>query len=144
MKNNLITTSFCVAMLALSLAIFAIGASFYQHPQVAKADSGYPNYFGGSTTTPPLIVSTGVQVGPQNSVTVLSTSTARVFAYLSVASSTPVFCSLAYGSPASLSGSGIAIGTSSPAFKIDLEDLYTGAIQCMSPSSTTISVTAAQ
>lgn len=136
--------SFSVAILAIAIAIFALGASFYQQPQTAKADSGYPNYFGASTTTPPLMVNTAVGIGPQNSVVVLATSTSRVFAYLSASSTAPIYCNLAQGAPATLSGAGFVIGTTSPAFKIDLEDLYIGAISCTAAASTSISVLAAQ
>lgn len=141
--KNILTVSFSIAITVLAIAMFFLGNLLYSHPQTARADFGIPNLFGASTTTPPLSVSTAVQVGPSNSVRVLATSTARVFGYLSVASSTvPVFCNFAQDAPASLAA-GFVVGTSTP-FRIDLSDLYIGSIQCAAAASTTMSVTAYQ
>lgn len=142
MKTNLFTTSFSIAVLALALGIFAIGVSLYQHPQTAKADSGYPNYFGNSTTTPPLATSTSFTLGPSASTRVLATSTSRVFAYLSTAGNQPIFCNMDQDA-SETPQTGFVVGTSTP-FTINLNDLYIGSIQCMSNGTATLSVTAYQ
>lgn len=140
MKNLLtFTLPFSIALLAI--AIFFFGSMIQAHPQVARADSGFPNIFPLSTTTPPFAINKNVALTGGSSVQVLATSTARLFAYLSSASST-VFCNLS-DVPATLGG-GFVIGSSSSPFKIDINALYTGSIQCISQSNGSLSVSAYQ
>lgn len=138
--KNLITSSLSALVLIFAIAAFSFGASFY-NTQIAKADSGEPNYFPLSSTTPPFALNTNVGLAAGVSTRVLATSTARVFAYLSTASTT-AFCNLS-DAPATLGG-GFVIGSSSMPFKIDLSDLYIGSIQCVSASAGSVSVSAYQ
>lgn len=126
--------SIFVALVFVLLSLLIID----QHSSSINAgDSGYNNVI------PTVDINQGVGVGPGLTTRVLSTSTARVYAYLSAASSTvPIYCNLS-DSAATIGGSGITIGTSTP-YTIDAMNLYTGSIQCVSPASTTLSVSAQQ
>lgn len=125
-----------LSLVALVLIVAALSIFFIRFG-TAKADSGTL-----PATIPTMDVNTSIGVGPTNT-RILATSTARLYARISDASSTnPVFCNLS-DAPA-VSGSGLVLSTTTPTFTIDYSDLYTGSLNCVSVASTTLSIVAQQ
>lgn len=95
--------------------------------------NGQANYLKSMTNT-------AIQVGPQNSVRILATSTARTF--VQVTATTTAYCNLS-DVPATINGGGISLGLAQP-LVINSNNLYIGSIQCEAPASTTLSVMSSQ
>lgn len=129
---------YVTAFIGAFLAVTGFITALYVHPGVQHAVG---DINGGVNYIQTMSISNGsIQVGPQNSVRVLATSTARTFAELSA--TTTVYCNLS-DVAASNNGGGVALGLGQP-FIISSQNLYVGSLQCEAPASTTLSVTASQ
>lgn len=122
------------ALLVLGVVLFGYMAT-HQSTVQTVGDAG------ASTLIPTLSVNTTFVVGPQSNTQVLATSTARIFAQLSA--TTTVYCATGDVVPSATNGAPIEIGLGQP-FVVNGMNLYTGAIDCKAPASTTMGVIASQ